>query len=763
MRPFLNILVICLPLLTLSQPNFAPRVQISDHATSVFMADLDGDGDEDIACFEGGKHSGGAKVFSWFEAPNWTEHVFNPSKPGPFTGDSEPYDMDGDGDLDFVLTADFHGNGSVSFVYWYENPGGNAQGTWAQHIIKALPTSYNAYHMQGLDIVDMDQDGKMDIVVRNLGNQGTRIYYQNSLTDWTEHFIQNNWHPREGQYCADLTGDGFPELVLNGYYYLNNGTRAGTWNQIVIDAQYYNATVSGLNNSVKTLAEDIDGDGDLDVYFASAEGNASDLAWFENQNNGTTWIKHVIQANFDKNHQAILADVDNDGDLDVYGGKSFGETGVFVFTNDDGSGTAWTQHIIASGNGTGMYSGVAGDSDQDGDIDFVGPWKYTAQVYYYENQTVTLPSVNPVSISPAGGLFPAAPLITLTTSTIGADIRFTIDGSDPDQASLPYSTPFLLTNSGVVKARAYAPALQPSPIASENYLIGDDGLVHHWRFDETTGTTAFDAEGTADGTLTNGPNWDPLGQLNGCLSFDGVDDRVDVGNFSVGSSLGITIAFWMRLNDLNDPESRMVSKASGTSSSEHDWMVSMIDNDDLRFRLKTNGTSSTLASSGVNVSANTWYHVAASYDGSNMQLFLDGTLIASMGKTGIPAASAAAVAIGNQPAGAGDRPFDGKLDDVRVYDRGLTQAEVQAIMSPVDCPEDVTGDGVVKYTGADNDRDPILVKVGGAVPTATMPCNGCPEDVNGDGLVKYTGAENDRDLILQRIGGAVPTATFDCP
>ena len=71
---------------------------------------------------------------------------------------------------------------------------------------------------------------------------------------------------------------------------------------------------------------------------------------------------------------------------------------------------------------------------------------------------------------------------------------------------------------------------------------------------------------------------------------------------------------------------------------------------------------------------------------------------------------------------------------------------------------DVSGDGVLRYTNAGNDRDPILVRIGGSVPTATT--NGYYlEDVNLDGVVRYTNADNDRDPILVNIGGAVPTNT----
>jgi hypothetical protein len=69
---------------------------------------------------------------------------------------------------------------------------------------------------------------------------------------------------------------------------------------------------------------------------------------------------------------------------------------------------------------------------------------------------------------------------------------------------------------------------------------------------------------------------------------------------------------------------------------------------------------------------------------------------------------------------------------------------------------DVTFDGVIRYTGENNDRDPILTAIGGIVPTATI-TGYHATDVNMDGTVKYTGEGNDRDPILQNIGGVVPT------
>ncbi len=68
----------------------------------------------------------------------------------------------------------------------------------------------------------------------------------------------------------------------------------------------------------------------------------------------------------------------------------------------------------------------------------------------------------------------------------------------------------------------------------------------------------------------------------------------------------------------------------------------------------------------------------------------------------------------------------------------------------------VNGDAIVRYTGGGNDREPILITVGGAIPTGTV--NGyLPHDTNMNGQVKYTGTGNDREVILQNVGSSVPT------
>ncbi len=67
-------------------------------------------------------------------------------------------------------------------------------------------------------------------------------------------------------------------------------------------------------------------------------------------------------------------------------------------------------------------------------------------------------------------------------------------------------------------------------------------------------------------------------------------------------------------------------------------------------------------------------------------------------------------------------------------------------------------DTILKYTGTSNDRDPILTRIGGTIPTNTV-SGYFPEDVNMDGVVKYTGNSNDRDPVLVNIGATIPTGS----
>jgi len=74
-------------------------------------------------------------------------------------------------------------------------------------------------------------------------------------------------------------------------------------------------------------------------------------------------------------------------------------------------------------------------------------------------------------------------------------------------------------------------------------------------------------------------------------------------------------------------------------------------------------------------------------------------------------------------------------------------------------PGDATGNGTIRYTGTGNDRDPIILAIGGSTPNNTLSNVYDRRDTNLDGVIKYTGAANDRDIILINVGSTTPNNT----
>jgi hypothetical protein len=211
------------------------------------------------------------------------------------------------------------------------------------------------------------------------------------------------------------------------------------------------------------------------------------------------------------------------------------------------------------------------------------------------------------------------------------------------------------------------------------------GLVGHWKFDEGSGNIAVDSSGNGrDGTISGAdwisPGWNGTGY---CLDFDGQGtDRVSLGTFDVSGG-AISIACWFKADNLDTPgnDPRMVSKAIGGSSQDHWFMVSSsrVGNEKrLRFRLKTDGdTGEIKAGPAGTIELDVWIHVAATWDGSTMRIYKNGVEVGSLAKGGTLSTNPAAnVSIGNQPAGAGDRPFDGLIDEVLICNQALSVAEI---------------------------------------------------------------------------------------
>jgi len=238
------------------------------------------------------------------------------------------------------------------------------------------------------------------------------------------------------------------------------------------------------------------------------------------------------------------------------------------------------------------------------------------------------------------------------------------------------------------RSASMLPMLVITSLLTSLPAVADIDLIGHWTLDDGSGTVAVDSAGPNNGMLVGGPVWQPVGRIGGALAFDGLDDRVDLGfpdygTPSDGLTDQITLAFWVRAHGFGVSDARLISRASGTAEQDHLWMVSTINQTGLRFRLKTDGVTNTLVSAAGLLQVDQWYHVAAVYDGMEMRLYLDGLEVAGVAKFGtIDTTTTVGLALGNQPPGAGDRPFDGQLDDVRLYRRALVSSEIGNLAYP---------------------------------------------------------------------------------
>ena len=226
-----------------------------------------------------------------------------------------------------------------------------------------------------------------------------------------------------------------------------------------------------------------------------------------------------------------------------------------------------------------------------------------------------------------------------------------------------------------------------------------------WSFEEGSAAIALDSSDAVNtGALSAPPgvDWDgeTPDQSRYSVRFDGgSNDRIDLGGLDIGSD-AMSITLWFKAEDFDTHDARFISKASGQNDSDHYWMVSTLNESKLRFRLKAGGTTETLISSAGTLTADVWTHVAAVYDGTKMTLYKNGAAVASTPKSGSTNTNPSVkAAIGNQPdtASGGARPFDGVLDEVRIYSRALVPAEILAIR---DATPPMTVVGYVSWTAS---------------------------------------------------------------
>lgn len=219
--------------------------------------------------------------------------------------------------------------------------------------------------------------------------------------------------------------------------------------------------------------------------------------------------------------------------------------------------------------------------------------------------------------------------------------------------------------------------------------VTDANLLGWWALDEGAGTTAVDWSGHGHhGALIGEPQW-AEGLDGGALDveFGNTNEGVLAEAFDVAGG-AITLAAWVKPESFSQNDGRIITKASGTSTNDHWWMLSTVASGSdyvLRFRLKTDDgqdTTTLIASSGA-LMTDEWTHTAATWDGAAMIVYKDGVEVGRGAKGGAVVATnpALRISIGNHFSGTtGTRPWDGLIDDVRIYDKALTAEELAEAM-----------------------------------------------------------------------------------
>jgi hypothetical protein len=257
----------------------------------------------------------------------------------------------------------------------------------------------------------------------------------------------------------------------------------------------------------------------------------------------------------------------------------------------------------------------------------------------------------------------------------------------PDQIDYPwgwtdhkctYGSPALaLTGTGqVLQSKPLAdPTGGPVDMSFTLYTTSEPRPIAHWGFDEATGNIAVDSIGGHNGTI-HGATW-AIGVVAGALRFDGGDyvEVSDEADFDITDAL--TVAAWVNLEAVNAEYIGIITKGDST------WRLSTLQAQRC-FHFAVNDPQGAFhaVDGTTRVGLNEWHHVVGTYDGTSLRLYVDG-----VEEPGSPVVYTGPINDDDLPVWIGanaersDRGFVGRIDEVLVYDRALTHAEVLDLMA----------------------------------------------------------------------------------
>ncbi|MDA2936242.1 DUF2341 domain-containing protein [Patescibacteria group bacterium AH-259-L05] len=201
------------------------------------------------------------------------------------------------------------------------------------------------------------------------------------------------------------------------------------------------------------------------------------------------------------------------------------------------------------------------------------------------------------------------------------------------------------------------------------------GPVGYWKMDEGTGTTTADASGNGNtGTLTNGPTW-TTGKYSNALSFDGVDDYVNTG--ASQNHPTITVSAWLYSSLTGQT---WASGIWGQYDSSGYFVYKLHMNSSGTVTFETGNLDSPawikqISSTRV-INDSQWHYVATVYDGSTVELWIDGTLDTSASETRTLGTGTDSFLIGMDRLSSPIPEFDGIIDDLRIYNYARSSKQI---------------------------------------------------------------------------------------
>lgn len=209
--------------------------------------------------------------------------------------------------------------------------------------------------------------------------------------------------------------------------------------------------------------------------------------------------------------------------------------------------------------------------------------------------------------------------------------------------------------------------------------LPSDGLIGHWTLDETSGTTANALVGP-NGTLNNGMTAGTAttaGKVATGLQFDGTNDYIGVPNFAgVNNLAAMTLSGWFKADTLTGVTQRLIHTPS------NNFALYINVGNEISFEVFASGNGYKYAEANTGIQPGVWYHVTAVYEnGETLKIYRDGqhrTTWTDIAPVGLINTDSPNIEMGYNAGGA-NNPFDGALDDVRIYNRVLSDSEIAAL------------------------------------------------------------------------------------